>query len=241
MRRFCVTGIGAAALVAMLSLPAKAELLVTISKSQQRVAVVVDGAETYRWPVSSGRRGFETPTGSFHPTRLERHWYSRQYENSPMPWSMFFFRGYAMHGTVEVYNLGNAASHGCVRLRPDNAQVLYSLVRKHGFANTTIIVMKGPLPAAPGAVPMADAEPPQADAAPEQAFAKAYRETDRRDDRSSRNSGTRREDEKGDIDTRDEPRLAHAGTFMSRGSEVEVLRGREAWLRSLDRKYGITR
>src|SRR4029077_7936368 len=123
---------------------------------------------------------------------------SRQYENSPMPWSMFFFRGYAMHGTVEVYNLGNAASHGCVRLRPDNAQVLYSRVRKHGFANTTIVVMKGPLPAAPGAMPMADAEPP-ADVVPEQAFAKAYRETDRRDDRSRRNSGTRREDEKVDI------------------------------------------
>jgi hypothetical protein len=222
MPRIGIAALGATVFVATvlgvlpcLSAPAKAELVVTISKSQQRLAVVVDGAETYRWPVSTGRRGFETPAGSFHPIRLERHWYSRQYDNSPMPWSMFFHRGYAMHGTVEVYNLGNAASHGCVRLRPDNAQILYSLVRKRGFNNTRIVVMNGPLPALPGATPMADGGTPPAHAAPDESFAKAFRD--------------------------DEPRLAHADTSQSHGSEAAVLREREAWLRSLDRKYGITR
>src|ERR1700686_5660625 len=99
----CIGVVGFAALGALfyLSAPVKADVVVTISKSQQRPAIVVDGAETYRWPVSTGRRGFETPTGTFHPIRLERHWYSRQFENSPMPWSMFFYRGYAVHGTVE--------------------------------------------------------------------------------------------------------------------------------------------
>ncbi len=86
----------------------------------------IDGTELYRWPVSTGRRGHVTPSGTFHPIRLERHWYSRQYELTPMPWAMFFFRGYAVHGTMEAYNLGHVASHGCVRLRPDHAATLFS-------------------------------------------------------------------------------------------------------------------
>ena len=79
--------IGIAALSALLCLsaPAQAELLVNISKSQQRVSVVIDGAEAYRWPVSTGRRGHETPSGSFHPLRLERNWYSHQYSLTPAP------------------------------------------------------------------------------------------------------------------------------------------------------------
>src|SRR5664280_799075 len=153
--------------------PVKAEVVVNISKSQQRLAVVVDGAETYRWPVSTGLRGHETPAGAFHPTRLERHWYSRQYSLTPMPWAVFFHRGYAVHGTMEAYNLGHAASHGCVRLRPDNASTLYSLVRHQGLRNTKVVVMNGPLPLAPGAGPMAEADAPPVDTAAAQHFAKA--------------------------------------------------------------------
>src|ERR1700712_4146619 len=108
---------------------AQAEVLVSISKSQQRLSVMVDGTEAYRWPVSTGRRGHDTPAGKFRPTRLERHWYSRQYEMTPMPFAVFFHRGYAVHATMEAHNLGQVASHGCVRLRPDNAAILYSLVR----------------------------------------------------------------------------------------------------------------
>jgi len=237
MRYVGVVGIAALGALFYLPAPAQAELVVTISKSQQRLAVVVDGEVTYRWPVSTGRRGFETPTGTFHPIRLERHWYSRQYENSPMPWSMFFYRGYAMHGTVETYNLGNAASHGCVRLRPDNAQVLYSLVRKHGFNQTKIVVMNGPLPALPGATPMADVDTPKAPDASE-TFAKAFRDDA---DRKRRTSDPRPEDEKRDAKKVDTSRLERADDYVSRGGEAAVLRGREAWLRSLDRKYGITR
>ncbi len=105
--------------------PARAELLVSVSKLQQRVVISVDGTEAYRWPVSTGVRGHDTPAGVFRPIRLERHWYSRQYDLTPMPWAMFFHRGYALHGTMEAYNLGRAASHGCVRLRPDNEATLY--------------------------------------------------------------------------------------------------------------------
>lgn len=189
-----------------LSAPAKAELLVSISKSQQRLAVVIDGAETYRWPVSTGVRGHDTPTGSFHPTRLERHWYSRQYSLTPMPWAMFFHRGYAVHGTMEVYNLGRAASHGCVRLRPDNAAIMYALMRRQGLRNTQVVVMDGALPALPDATPMAEAETPQADDTAVKSF-------------------------------------ASAGAYrVSVGSnEAQILRERAAWLRGLDRKYGIAR
>ena len=153
--------IGITALCALLwlSAPAKAEIVVNISKSQQRLAVSVDGTELYRWPVSTGRRGHVTPSGTFHPIRLERHWYSRQYELTPMPWAMFFFRGYAVHGTMEAYNLGHVASHGCVRLRPDHAATLFSLVHKRKLSDTRIVVRDGPLPPMPGAVPMAEASP----------------------------------------------------------------------------------
>jgi hypothetical protein len=202
--------------------PAKAELLVSISKSQQRLAVTVDGAETYRWPVSTGARGHETPVGSFRPHDIERHWYSRQYSRTPMPWAMFFHRGYAVHGTMEVYNLGHAASHGCVRLRPDNAAILYSLMRRHGLTNTKVVVMNGALPAPPDAMPMADAETPPADDAAMDHFAAVTEE-----------------------EAQDYAAKAHRGVDSYRvsvGSDEErILRERQAWLRSLDRKYGIVR
>lgn len=138
----------ASALAALLCLaaPASADLLVNVSKSQQRVAVVIDGQELYRWPISTGRRGHETPDGTFHPKRLEWQWYSRQYDLTPMPWSVFFFQGYALHGTVEPRNLGRAVSHGCVRLDPDNASILFSLVREQGLDNTKVVVSDKPLP-----------------------------------------------------------------------------------------------
>ena len=85
-----------------------AETVVTISKSQQRLAVTVDGVELHRWPVSTGRRGLDTPSGTFRPIRFERKWYSRKYDMSPMPYSVFFHGGYAVHGTYETRRLGQA-------------------------------------------------------------------------------------------------------------------------------------
>ncbi len=137
--------------------PARADILVNVSKSQQKLEVIVDGAEAFRWPVSTGRAGHATPTGKFTPHMMGRHWYSHEYGLTPMPYAVFFHRGYAVHGTMESYNLGHAASHGCVRLRPDNAAILYWLVRKHGMKNTRVVVMNGPLPKAPPAQP----QPPQ--------------------------------------------------------------------------------
>jgi hypothetical protein len=226
MRRIVVICLGA---LLCLSVPARAELLVNISKSQQRLSVTIDGTEAYRWPVSTGRRGHATPAGKFRPVRLERHWYSHEYGMTPMPWAVFFHRGYAVHGTMEAYNLGHAASHGCVRLRPDNAAILFSLVRREGTRNTKIVILNGPLPAAPGAKPMADADRPKVEAQAMrheamQHFAKAL------DD--------------GDV-AKPVSAKPHRDAEIYRASavsdEARILRERQAWLHSLDIKYGIAR
>ena len=224
---------------ALLSLgaTAQAEVLVSISKSQQRLSVVVDGTEAYRWPVSTGLRGYDTPAGKFRPTRLERHWYSRQYEMTPMPFAVFFHRGYAVHATMEAHNLGHVASHGCVRLRPDNAAILYSLVRRQGMANTKVVVMNGALPAVSGATPLAEADTPA------QSGTEHFAAVDGAEEFAAKTYDIRIDAEADDAIRR---RTAHfARTVAYRVSissdEAQILRERNAWLQSLDRKYGITR
>ncbi len=96
----------------------------------------------YRWRVSTARAGYVTPVGIYRPQRMSKIWYSRKYHMSPMPYSIFFHGGYALHGTYEVRHLGRPASHGCVRLDVANAQKLYSLVQEAGPGNTSIIVQR---------------------------------------------------------------------------------------------------
>jgi lipoprotein-anchoring transpeptidase ErfK/SrfK len=119
---------------------AVADVLVLIDKSSQRMAVSVDGQQRYSWPISTGRGRFGTPSGSFQPQMLARSWFSRKYYNSPMPHSIFFHRGYAIHGTYEISHLGGPASHGCVRLHPANAATLYGLVKSQGMSQTRIVI-----------------------------------------------------------------------------------------------------
>jgi lipoprotein-anchoring transpeptidase ErfK/SrfK len=110
------------------SLKAKAETDITISKSRQRM-IVHSSEGSYSWPVSTARRGYYTPTGVFYPYSLQPMHYSRKYDNAPMPHSIFFSGGYAIHATPHTGNLGRPASHGCVRLSPANAATLYNIVR----------------------------------------------------------------------------------------------------------------
>ena len=86
----------------------------------------------FTWPISSARSGFVTPRGTYGVQRLEAMHYSRKYHNSPMPHSIFFSGGYAIHGTYATGSLGAPASHGCVRLAPGNAATLYQIVRSEG-------------------------------------------------------------------------------------------------------------
>jgi lipoprotein-anchoring transpeptidase ErfK/SrfK len=118
--------------------PARAAVLVEIDKSSQRMAVSVDGMMRYNWPVSTGRSGYGTPSGVFHPQLMARRWFSRKYYNSPMPHAIFFYGGFAIHGTYELSRLGGPASHGCVRLYPSHAAALFALVGRSGPRNTRI-------------------------------------------------------------------------------------------------------
>lgn len=124
----------------LFSTPAAADLRAEIDLSEQRIKVYVNGWLRHVWKVSTARRGYRTPTGAFRPVRLERTWYSRKYDLAPMPHSIFFYGGYAIHGTDQIRNLGRRASHGCVRLHPANAERLFYLVRLHGMQNSRIIV-----------------------------------------------------------------------------------------------------
>ncbi|MEO1198836.1 MAG: L,D-transpeptidase [Pseudomonadota bacterium] len=120
--------------------PALAGVTVKIDISDQRMRVYVNGARNHSWAISSGRGNYRTPRGSFRPTRMHRTYHSVKYHGAPMPHSIFFYGGYAIHGTNHISALGQPASHGCVRLHPDHARHLFNLVRQHGPRNTRIVI-----------------------------------------------------------------------------------------------------
>ena len=122
----------------LLTTPAIAQTDITISKSHQMMQVDSDYG-SYQWGVSTARKGYYTPTGTLHPYSLQLMHYSKKYDNAPMPHSIFFSGGYAIHATPHTGNLGRPASHGCVRLSPSNAATLYSIVKQD--PNTTIRIV----------------------------------------------------------------------------------------------------
>lgn len=130
------------AVTTLLPASAFAKVQVQIDISSQTMQVYVNGFHHHSWRVSTGRRGYETPLGRYRPKRLELKWYSTKYEYAPMPYSVFFRGGYAIHGTNDLKRLGRRASHGCVRLAPRNAAKLFRLVRQYGMRNTVISISR---------------------------------------------------------------------------------------------------
>ncbi len=121
-----------------------ANVLISINKSNQKMTVSIDGEKTYVWPVSTGVSGYTTPSGSWQPFRMERDHFSKEWDDAPMPHSIFFTpQGHAIHGSPYTKRLGTRASHGCVRLAPANAATLYALVEKNGMKNTRVVVKGG--------------------------------------------------------------------------------------------------
>lgn len=120
--------------------PTSHTVKVYINKRRQWMSIYLDNEKVYEWSVSTARRGYWTPRGTFRPYSLERMHYSRKYHNSPMPYSVFFKGGYAIHGTYSISHLGRPASHGCVRVHPRNAKKLYSLIRQYGKRHTKIVI-----------------------------------------------------------------------------------------------------
>jgi L,D-transpeptidase catalytic domain len=121
--------------------PAAAAVLVTIDKSTQRMTVAVDGSLRWVWPVSTGRFGHDTPSGRYTAFRMEADHFSKEWDDAPMPHSIFFSKtGHAIHGYLNTRRIGAPASHGCVRLTPANAARLYALVEQEGLPNTKVVV-----------------------------------------------------------------------------------------------------
>jgi len=122
-----------------LTSPAGAEVLIAVDKTRQRMTVSVDGQQRYSWPVSTGTVDYSTPAGTFTPSRLAKVHYSREWDDAPMPHSIFFTdAGHAIHGSHAMGSLGTPASHGCVRLAPGNARILFELVQAEGLDNTRV-------------------------------------------------------------------------------------------------------
>lgn len=113
----------------LFSTPALADYDIVVNKRHQTMSVYENGELLDVWPVSTARRGYSTPSGSFHPYSYQLMHYSKKYDNAPMPHSIFFSGGYAIHATPHVGNLGRPASHGCVRLHPQHATILYNMTR----------------------------------------------------------------------------------------------------------------
>jgi len=115
--------------------------LITIDKAAQSMSVAVDGSTRWTWPVSTGRDGHATPSGAFQPFRMEATHFSKEWDDAPMPHSIFFTKvGHAIHGTYDVGHLGTAVSHGCVRLSAANATQLFQLVKAEGMPNTKVVI-----------------------------------------------------------------------------------------------------
>jgi hypothetical protein len=192
------SGLVLAAALAVFPVLARADVHVTVSKSQQVMVVSIDGGPTYRWPVSTGRAGYNTPNGNYNAIRLERVYYSKKYDDAPMPNSVFFYGGYAIHGTLEERKLGNAVSHGCVRLSRANAALLYSEVLAHGMSRTHIRITDGPVYGGP-------------------VVARGYEDDHRGNRRNSYDASARRYDRGRERVDHDDAR-AYRGRVVTRGS-----------------------
>jgi L,D-transpeptidase catalytic domain len=139
-----LTLVGSALLITVcagLAAPADAAVLITVDKSAQQMTVEVDGALRWTWPVSTGRLGYDTPSGRYTSFRMEAEHFSKEWDDAPMPHSIFFTqKGHAIHGYLDTRQIGRAASHGCVRLTPGNATALFALVREQGMSNTKVVI-----------------------------------------------------------------------------------------------------
>jgi len=166
LRRLPLLAATVAALALSAAAAARADIVIAINKSAQQMIVTVDGDPRYVWPVSTGAFGYDTPSGQFKPFRMEIDHFSREWDDAPMPHSIFFTQqGHAIHGSGHVKAIGTPASHGCVRLEPRNASILFSLVKQQHMSNTRV-VLTGEIPSATELAARQDSADDDAAAAP---------------------------------------------------------------------------
>jgi lipoprotein-anchoring transpeptidase ErfK/SrfK len=136
----CLLALAVTALISASS-TARAEIVIAIDTAAQRMTVSVDGSKRWTWPASTGASGYLTPIGNYRVLRMEEHYVSKEWDDAPMPHSIFFTkRGHAIHGSSHTKLLGRPVSHGCVRLNPANAARLFQIVRSRDLNATTVTV-----------------------------------------------------------------------------------------------------
>lgn len=140
MKKILLAGAIAAGMLMSVASAHAARIVAKVDISSQTMTVSQNGVVKYRWKVSTGRKGYRTPTGSYSPKWLSKHHRSRKYNNAPMPYAVFFRGGYAVHGTNQVSRLGRPASHGCIRLKTANAAKFFSMVERNGHSNIRIVI-----------------------------------------------------------------------------------------------------
>jgi lipoprotein-anchoring transpeptidase ErfK/SrfK len=133
-----------AALIAVLVVPSAqaASVVARVDKSSQTMTVYHHGKVIGHWPVSTARAGKVTPSGTWTAKSMKRYHRSSRYNNAPMPYSIFYSGHFAIHGTNQVKKLGRPASAGCIRLHPNNAAKLFSLVQSEGLRNMRVVVVE---------------------------------------------------------------------------------------------------
>jgi lipoprotein-anchoring transpeptidase ErfK/SrfK len=142
MRKFLLAVMALFSFCITASLAEAGSIVARINISKQTMTVTENGFVKYQWKISTARKGYVTPTGTYRAYWASRHHRSRKYDNAPMPFAIFFNGGYAVHATYEVKRLGRPASHGCVRLHPENAAIFFSLAQRAGLSNTRVIISR---------------------------------------------------------------------------------------------------
>jgi lipoprotein-anchoring transpeptidase ErfK/SrfK len=124
-------------------------LLAEVVKSKQLMYLYIGGELKDSFAVSTGIPRRETPdmnvraSGPVFIKYTSTKYPEGDYKGlGNMPYAVFVKGGYAIHGTTPGYflKLGKKASHGCIRLHPDNAKLFYELVNIIGVNNTWVIV-----------------------------------------------------------------------------------------------------
>ncbi len=142
MRKFVFAAVAGAVFAVSVVAANAASIVAKVDLSDQTMTVYKNGFIKHKWKVSTARKGYVTPVGKYTVKWSSKNHRSRKYNNAPMPYSLFFHGGYAVHGTTDLKRLGRPASHGCVRLDPKNAATLFALAEKNGLRRTRIIIQK---------------------------------------------------------------------------------------------------
>lgn len=120
-----------------------------IIRAEQLMYLYVDGVVRYAWLVSTGKAGYRTPAmdqnpnGRIYDRYSSTAWPGGDYNGlGNMPYAVFIYGGYAIHGTTQGNwsMLGKPASHGCIRLHPDNAFIFNRMVRNIGVGSVWVTV-----------------------------------------------------------------------------------------------------